>query len=271
MKTHSTKPTEITREWQLVDADGVVLGRLASEVAKLLRGKHKPYFAPHLDCGDHVVVINASKVAADRQQAAAKKHYRHSGYPGGLKEVSYAKLMSDRPELAIEKAVKGMLPSNKLGRAMLKKLKVYAGAGASARRAEPQGLGSEGGRRSAQPRAGAHHRGGCRWLTFSPGRRAAARRPCAAARFIPGAGQWSINGRPFEDYFPSPTHRMIITEPLRITKTEGRYDIIAKIEGGGTQGQAGALRHAISRALVDLDPELRGDPQEGRFPHPGRP
>ncbi len=92
-------------------------------------------------------------------------------------------------------------------------------------------------------------------LTRATGRR---KESVCRARFIPGTGQWSINGRPFEDYFPSPTHRMIITEPLRITNTEGRYDIIAKIEGGGTSGQAGALRHAIARALADLDPDLRG-------------
>jgi large subunit ribosomal protein L13 len=127
MKTHTTKPSEITRDWWLVDADGVVLGRLASEVAKRLRGKHKPTYSPHLDTGDHVVVVNASKVVLTGQKVTQKKMYRHSGYPGGLGEVPYSKLMVEKPELAIEKAVKGMLPSNKLGRAMLKKLKVYAG------------------------------------------------------------------------------------------------------------------------------------------------
>ena len=127
MNTHSTKPSEITRDWWLVDADGVVLGRLASEVAKRLRGKHKPNFAPHLDTGDHVVVINASKVVLTGNKLTQKQMYRHSGYPGGLRAVPYSKLMATRPELAIEKAVKGMLPSNRLGRAMLKKLKVYAG------------------------------------------------------------------------------------------------------------------------------------------------
>jgi large subunit ribosomal protein L13 len=128
MKTHVTKPSEITRDWWLVDADGVVLGRLASEVAKRLRGKHKPTYSPHLDTGDHVVVVNASKVVLTGQKVTQKQMYRHSGYPGGLASVPYSKLMIERPELAIEKAVKGMLPSNKLGRAMLKKLKVYAGA-----------------------------------------------------------------------------------------------------------------------------------------------
>ena len=128
MKTHVTKPSEITREWWLVDADGVVLGRLASEVAKRLRGKHKPSFSPHLDTGDHVVIINAQKVVLTGNKLAQKEMIRHSGYPGGLRKVSYTRLMSERPELAIERAVRGMLPSNRLGRAMLKKLKVYAGA-----------------------------------------------------------------------------------------------------------------------------------------------
>jgi large subunit ribosomal protein L13 len=128
MKTHSTKPSEIVRDWWLVDADGVVLGRLASEVAKRLRGKHKPNFAPHLDVGDHVIVVNASKVLLTGNKVTDKKQYRHSGYPGGLKEVSYERLLATRPEIAIEKAVRGMLPGNRLGRAMLKKMKVYGGS-----------------------------------------------------------------------------------------------------------------------------------------------
>jgi len=127
MKTHTTKPSDITREWWLVDADGVVLGRLASEVAKRLRGKHKPTFSPHLDTGDHVIIVNASRVVMTGNKLTDKFFYRHSGYPGGLTGIPYSKMMAKKPELAVEKAVKGMLPSNKLGRAMLKKLKVYAG------------------------------------------------------------------------------------------------------------------------------------------------
>ena len=127
MRTHSTKPSEITRDWWLVDAEGVVLGRLASEVAKRLRGKHKPNFTPHLDCGDHVIVINASKVVLTGNKLTQKTAYRHSGYPGGLRSIPYSRLMAEHPERAVEKAVKGMLPANRLGRAMLKKLKVYAG------------------------------------------------------------------------------------------------------------------------------------------------
>jgi large subunit ribosomal protein L13 len=127
VKTHTTKPSEVTREWWLVDAEGVVLGRLASEVAKRLRGKHKPTFSPHIDTGDHVIVINASKVVLTGNKLLQKQAYRHSGYPGGLRAVPYSKLMAERPAAAVEKAVKGMLPSNRLGRAMLKKLKVYEG------------------------------------------------------------------------------------------------------------------------------------------------
>jgi large subunit ribosomal protein L13 len=127
MKTHSTKASEITREWWVVDAEGVVLGRLASEIAKVLRGKHKPSFAPHLDTGDHVIVVNASKLVMTGSKLLQKQYYRHSGYPGGLRAIPYSKLMAVRPEAALEKAVKGMLPANRLGRAMLKKLKVYAG------------------------------------------------------------------------------------------------------------------------------------------------
>ncbi len=128
MKTHVTKPADVTRRWWLVDAEGVVLGRLASEVAIRLRGKHKPTYSPHLDVGDHVVIINASKIVLTGAKLTQKNLYRHSGYPGGLTQVDYATLMLTRPEVAVEKAVRGMLPSNKLGRAMLKKLKVYAGA-----------------------------------------------------------------------------------------------------------------------------------------------
>lgn len=127
MKTHSTKASEITREWWVVDADGVVLGRLASEVAKILRGKHKPNFAPHLDGGDHVVIVNASKIVLTGDKLLKKEFIRHSGYPGGLSRVPYSKVMATKPQMVVEKAIKGMLPSNRLGRAMIKKLKVYAG------------------------------------------------------------------------------------------------------------------------------------------------
>jgi len=128
MKTYSPKPEHVERSWYVVDASGQVLGRLASEVATLLRGKHKPIFAPHMDTGDHVVVINADKVELSGNKAQNKFAYRHSGYPGGITGVRYADLLATRPVAAVEKAIRGMLPKNRLGRQQIKKLHVVAGA-----------------------------------------------------------------------------------------------------------------------------------------------
>ena len=127
MRTYSPKASEITRKWYVVDAEGLVLGRLATEVARVLRGKHKPVFAPHIDTGDHVIVINADKVVLTANKAEQKIVYRHSGYPGGLKTQSFADAQAAKPEEAVRRAVRGMLPKNRLGRQMLTKLKVYAG------------------------------------------------------------------------------------------------------------------------------------------------
>jgi large subunit ribosomal protein L13 len=127
MKTYSTKASDIKREWHVIDASGQTLGRLASEVARLLRGKHKPIFVPHLDTGDYVIVVNADKVRVTGNKAEQKLYYRHSGYRGGLRSTSLAEMMKSQPTRVIEHAVRGMLPKNPLGRAMLKKLKVYAG------------------------------------------------------------------------------------------------------------------------------------------------
>jgi large subunit ribosomal protein L13 len=128
VRTYTPKPGEITRAWHVIDATDVVLGRLASQTAILLRGKHKPTFAPHVDTGDFVIIVNASKVVLTGSKAEQKRAYRHSGFPGGLKSRSYTELLATSPEKAVEKAVRGMLPKNTLGRAQLGKLKVYAGA-----------------------------------------------------------------------------------------------------------------------------------------------
>jgi len=127
VKTYVTKPADIRAEWWIVDATGQNLGRLASRIAQILRGKHKPYFDPSQDCGDYVIVINAAKVAVHPRHLEQKVYYRHSGYPGGLKEIPLRRMLQTHPERVIEKAVWGMLPKNRLGRRMLKKLKVYAG------------------------------------------------------------------------------------------------------------------------------------------------
>jgi len=127
VRTFSPKAGDIHRQWHVIDANDVVLGRLASQAAILLRGKHKAVFAPHLDTGDFVIIINADKVALSGSKREDKRAYRHSGYPGGLRSVSYGELLAKHPERAVEKAVRGMLPKNTLGRQMLSKLKVYAG------------------------------------------------------------------------------------------------------------------------------------------------
>ena len=127
MPTFTPKPSDVQRAWHVVDAEDLVLGRLASEVARLLRGKHKPIYAPHVDTGDHVIVVNASKVVMTAGKADKLRVYRHSGYPGGLRSQSYAELLAAKPEEAIRRAVRGMLPKGTLGRHMLGKLKVYAG------------------------------------------------------------------------------------------------------------------------------------------------
>ena len=127
MKTYSAKPLEVERKWYVIDADGKILGRLASTIANILRGKNKPNFTNHVDTGDFVIVINADKVKVTGKKLTDKKYYRHTGYPGGLKVTSLRELMEKNPKKAIEKAVKGMLPHNTLGQEQFTKLKVYAG------------------------------------------------------------------------------------------------------------------------------------------------
>jgi len=127
VRTYSPKASEITREWWVIDAEGMVLGRLSTEVARVLRGKHKAMFAPHLDCGDHVIIINADKVVLTSNKAERKVLWRHSGFPGGIKSQSYADALDRKPAEAVRRTIKGMLPKNRLGAQMLTKLKVYAG------------------------------------------------------------------------------------------------------------------------------------------------
>jgi len=127
MRTYTPKVSEIQRQWYVVDAEGMVLGRLATEVATILRGKHKPTYTPHIDTGDHVIVINADKVVLTSNKGDKLFVHRHSGYPGGLRTKSYGQLIAEKPDEAVRRAVRGMIPKNRLGRQMIKKLKVYAG------------------------------------------------------------------------------------------------------------------------------------------------
>ncbi len=127
MKSFTATPADIERKWYVVDAEGKTLGRLATEVATVLRGKHKPTFTPHMDCGDYVIVVNAEKVDVTGKKRKEKVYKRHTGYPGGLREITFEKLIAKKPEEIVRHAVKGMMPKGKLGRQMYKKLKVYAG------------------------------------------------------------------------------------------------------------------------------------------------
>ncbi|MCU7959515.1 MAG: 50S ribosomal protein L13 [gamma proteobacterium symbiont of Bathyaustriella thionipta] len=140
MTTVSTKPSEISRNWYLVDAENKTLGRLASEIAHRLRGKHKPEYTPHVDTGDYIVVVNAEKVRVTGNKMKDKMYYHHTGYVGNLKSINLEKLLAKAPERVLETAVKGMMPKNKLGRAMFKKLKVYAGAEHQHASQQPQAL-----------------------------------------------------------------------------------------------------------------------------------
>ncbi|ABM01274.1 MULTISPECIES: 50S ribosomal protein L13 [Shewanella] len=140
MKTFTAKPETVSRDWYVVDAEGKTLGRIATEIASRLRGKHKPEYTPHVDTGDYIIVINAEKVTVTGNKAAGKMYYSHSGFPGGIKEINFEKLQAHKPEMIIEKAVKGMLPKGPLGRAMFRKLKVYAGAEHNHAAQQPQVL-----------------------------------------------------------------------------------------------------------------------------------
>ena len=140
MKTFSAKPETVQHDWYVVDAADKTLGRLASDIAMRLRGKHKPEYTPHVDTGDYIVVVNAEKVRVTGKKATDKKYYHHTGFPGGIKSISFEKLIDKAPERALEKAVKGMLPKGPLGRAMYSKLKVYAGGAHPHAAQQPQAL-----------------------------------------------------------------------------------------------------------------------------------
>ena len=261
MRTYSPKASEITRKWHVVDADGLVLGRLATEVARVLRGKHKPVFAPHIDTGDHVIVINADKVVLTANKAEKKIVYRHSGYPGGLKTP----VLRRRPG---RQARGSRAPGRPRHAPEEPPRPPDAHQAEGVRRPQPPPLGAAA--RAARDRRRPAHRLGeppCPSPSCSP--------PVAASRPSPVSGCAPTRPRatarspstsaPLADYFPSKTHQMILTEPLRATELTEAYDIDATIFGGGPTGQAGALRLGIARALIELDPELRATLKQAGF------
>ena len=239
-KTWNAKPGEIERRWYLVDAEGKTLGRLATQIADTLRGKTKPEYTPHVDTGDFVVVVNAEKIAVTGNKLEDKMYYRHSGYPGGLRARPLKDQLARQPTEVLRKAVKGMLPRNRLSRAQIKKLKIYAGPEHPHEAQAPTEL------ELTHMNEIAQYRG-------------TGKRKTSVARVIlrPGDGTTWFNGRTIEDYFPRATHREVALAPLKVAGVEGTFDLRVRVHGGGPSGQAGAVRHGIARALVEADPELR--------------
>ena len=239
-KTWTAKPGEISRDWYVVDAEGKTLGRLATQIADTLRGKNKAVYTPHVDTGDFVVVVNAEKIAVTGQKLDQKMYHRHSGYPGGLRSRTLREQLERRPTEVLRKAVKGMLPRNRMARQQITKLKIYAGPVHPHEAQAPKPLEVTVVAEQAQ------------YLGTG-------KRKTSVARVIlrPGDGKTWFNGRTLEDYFPRMTHRMAALSPLKTAGVEGTFDIRVRVHGGGPSGQAGAVRHGIARALVEADPELR--------------
>ena len=230
MSTYMEKKGNVVRKWYVVDAAGKPLGKTAVIVADLLRGKGKPTYTPHADCGDNVIVINAGKAVLTGNKMEQKYYRTHSGWVGGLKETKYRLLMQEKPEVAVRVAVRGMMPRNIVTKDSLKSKRMY---------------------QSKKP------------YLYGTGRRKSS---VARVHLFPnGTGSITINGRDIDDYFGLETLKMVVRQPLNTTGTLGKVDIVATVEGGGVSGQAGALRHGISRALLLVNPEYRAALKKAGF------
>ncbi len=240
----------VERQWHVIDAEDQVLGRIASDAARLLQGKHKPVYTPHIDTGDHVVIVNAAKVRLTGRKEEQKLYRYHSGYEGGLREERAKDLRQKNPVRMVEEAVRGMLPKTKLGEAMWRKLKVYADAEHphKAQKPRPRAHGSN-----------QHARGRINVAAAGIQYYGTGRRKTSTARVFlrPGTGGIVINRKPIEQAFPTEALRTQIKQPLSVTETADKFDVLATIAGGGVAGQAGALRLGIARALVEFNIELR--------------
>ena len=297
MTTYVAKPGEVEKKWILIDADGLVVGRLAALIATRLKGKHKAIYTPHVDCGDNIIVVNAEKVVFTGNKHDDKIYYRHTGYPGGIKEQTPRQILEGKfPERVVEKAVERMLSARAAAAPADAQPQGLQGRRASARGAEPR----EARRRQAQPQ---EREGLRRWRKkprsseTSSSSRARPRRadaalpstsrsstasaapmPPASARTRSPAsgssrarGMITVNDKDFTAYFARPVLQMLLQQPLSAADRNTQYDIMATVMGGGLSGQAGAVRHGISKALTYFEPELRARPQEGRLPHARQP
>ena len=251
MKTFTAKPETVQRDWYVVDATGKTLGRLATELARRLRGKHKAEYTPHVDTGDYIIVLNADKVAVTGNKRTDKIYYHHTGHIGGIKQATFEEMIARRPERVIEIAVKGMLPKGPLGRAMFRKLKVYAGNEHTHAAQQPQLLDIYSGLQAM-----------AETQNYGTGRR----KSSTARVFIkPGSGNIVINQRSLEQYFGRETARMVVRQPLELLDLVGKFDLYVTVKGGGISGQAGAIRHGITRALMEYDESLRAELRKAGF------
>ncbi len=250
MATRSTAAKESSRQWHIIDANGQVLGRLASRAARLLQGKHKPDWSPFLDQGDHVVVINAATVRLTGRKEEQKIYRAHSGYEGGLREERAKIVRQKHPVRLVEEAVHGMLPKTKLGQAMYRKLKVYAVGRASTRRAEAASV-----------------RGRITWLRRNITARAAARRPRLAYSSDPARARSPSTNGPSKPASPPKHFASSSVSRSSSPRTVERFDVLATTAGGGIAGQAGAIRLGIARALLEYNEELRSPLAQGGTAH----
>ena len=288
MKTFSAKPADIEKKWVMIDATGLVVGRLATIVAMRLRGKHKPTFTPHVDDGDNVIIVNAEKIVLTGKKRENKVYRHHTGYIGGIKERTARSILEGKfPQRVVEKAVERMLPRGPLGRVQLGNLRVYAGPDhphaaqnprtPRRRRHEPQEheervtmaetMQSLDQLSALKPAAAPETPKYIQKLDKQGRAYATGKRKDAVARVWvkPGAGKIVVNTRDIEVYFARPVLRMLIQQPLVATNRNGQFDIICTVSGGGLSGQAGAVRHGLSKALMNFEPDLRGALKRGGF------
>ncbi len=249
MKTYNAKPGEIERDWLIVDAEGKTLGRLATQIAERLRGKGKTVYTPHVDTGDFVIVVNAEKIAVTGNKLDEKIYYRHSGYPGGLRERTLARAARPAADRGAAQGRQGHAAAQQARSRAADEAQDLCRAGAS-----PHGT-------SANNSRGLNMSTPAQYLGTG-------KRKTSVARVIlrPGDGATWINGKTIEEYFPRMVHRMLATAPLKVAGLEGQYDLRVRLHGGGPSGQAGAMRHGIARALVEVNPELRPPAAAGRLP-----
>jgi small subunit ribosomal protein S9 len=272
-KTHSTKTAEVEKKWLVIDAKGLVVGRLASIVALRLRGKHKPSFTPHVDDGDNVIVVNADKVVFTGRKRDQKVYHHYTGYIGGIKERSAKSILEGRfPERIVEKAVERMLPRGPLGKKQLGTRTPHSRrpcsmspnstpktAGALKSMAEILSSLADLKGTDLAPAAPAEAPVHVQKLDKYGRAYATGKRKNAVARvwIKPGRGLATVNGKPLDQYFARPVLRMILSQPLVIVNRITQYDLTVTVSGGGLSGQAGAVRHGLAKALTNFEPELR--------------